>query len=355
MRLTAAMTEVGTLEMHCVSTDDERRRWLLAFQVRGEGAAAEAGERHPRLDQAMALIDRAFGTDARHVEPKEVKQLRARLERLLGRREDWGLPLARALFDALMVRARRRRRSADHERTWLNLAGFCLRPGLGAALDEWRIEQLWALFTPGLQYAGESRNASEWWTLWRRVAGGLPETAQLQVLEALAGHLEHVDGGKRTPVQASYDDMVRLAASLESVPVMHRIEVGKWLLERLARPAESSQTWWALGRVGARAPLYGSAHNVVPPDIAAHWLAAVLELDWKAVEPAAFAATQIARMTGDRARDLPPELREDVARRLTTARAPQAWITLMRETTALGTADQGRSFGESLPPGLKLI
>lgn len=47
---------------------------------------------------------------------REVRGLRARLERLLGPREGWDLPLLRALFDALMERAGRRRRSAEHER-----------------------------------------------------------------------------------------------------------------------------------------------------------------------------------------------------------------------------------------------
>jgi hypothetical protein len=45
---------------------------------------------------------------------------------------------------------------------------------------------------------------------------------------------------------------------------------------------------------------------VVPPEVAGRWLEAVLASDWKKVEPAAFAATQIARLTGDRSRDLPP-------------------------------------------------
>lgn len=361
VRLVTTLTEVGTLEMHCVGTDDASRRWQFAFQLRAEAdpdnhAAVETGA-HPRLAQAIALIEQVYGSQSQHVDPKDVRQLRSRLERLLGPREDWNLPLLRMLFDALLERARRRRRSAEHERAWLNLAGYCLRPGLGAALDEWRMDQLWALFPQGLQYAGETRNWCEWWTLWRRCAGGLPEAAQLQVLEVLAEHLEDAGNGKRSrdPLQGSYDDMVRLAASLERVPAMHRIEVGKWLLERLQRPSEKALSWWALGRVGARESLYGSAHNVVPPDIAADWLAAVLALDWKSVEPAAFAAAQIARMTGDRTRDLPPALREEVARRLTSVRAPQSWITMMRETAHLDAADQGRSFGESLPPGLKLI
>lgn len=363
VELIASITEVGTLEMHCVSTADAARRWLLAFQLRGEaadtdaGAGTDAGAEQPRLADAVELIDRAFGSQSQQVDPKEVRQLRARLERLLGQRENWDMPLLRALFDALMERSRRRRRSAEHERVWLNLAGYCLRPGLGDALDGWRIEQLWGLFEQGIQYVNESRNWSEWWTLWRRAAGGLDEAAQLGVLETLAGHLEHADAGKRSrdPVQGAYDDMVRLAASLEQVPVMHRIEVGKWLLERLQRPAEKAHTWWAVGRVGARESLYGSAHNVVPADIAAQWLDVVLGLDWRAVEPAAFAAAQIARMTGDRSRDLPLALRTEVATRLEAIRAPQSWITMVREAAQLDESDRRRSFGESLPPGLKLI
>ncbi len=361
VRLVAAMTEVGTLEMHCVSTEDPRRRWLLAFQLRGEAVAsdADAGARlPPRFDEAVQAIDRVFGSRSQAFAANEVRRLRARLERLLGPRENWDLPLLRALFDALMERARRRRRSAEHERVWLNLAGWCLRPGTGDPLDEWRIERLWPLYEQGLQYVGERRNWPEWWTLWRRAAGGLTESAQLVLLEALAGHLEDIDlrrSGAAGAVQASYDDMVRLSASLERVPVHHRIEVGAWLLERLRRPNETPQTWWALGRVGAREPLYGSTHNVVPADTAATWLQAVLALDWKAIEPAAFAAAQIARATGDRARDLPQPLRDEVVRRLKAAHAPPSWIAMVREVVALDDEARGRMFGESLPPGLKLI
>ncbi len=363
------MTEVGTLEMHCASVHDPAQRWLLEFQLRsaagapdapGAEAAAEppGAAPHPRLAEAVALIERIFGTPADKPDAREVRQLRSALERVLGARDTWSLPLLRTLFDALWQRAHgRRRRSAEHERVWLNLAGYCLRPGLGAPLDDWRIEQLWALFDQGIQYTAESRNWSEWWTLWRRVAGGLGEAQQLQILETLAGHLEDCDAGKRAkdPVQGSYDDMVRLAALLEQLPVAHRSDIGHWVLERLQRPGENPQTWWALGRIGARVPLYGSAHTVVPPDVAGEWLAALLALDWKAVEPAAFAATQIARMSGDRARDLPAALREAVAQRLVATHAPASWIAMVREAVQLDEADQRRSFGEALPPGLKWL
>ncbi len=367
VQLSATMTEVGTLEMHCTHADDPAQRWLLAFQVRShvgddsaaDSASAEDHAAHPRLAPAIDLIERIFGsqTQAQPVTAKEVRQLRSTLEKLLGARDTWSLALLRTLFDALWARARRRRRSAEHERVWLNLAGYCLRPGMGTPLDAWRIEQIWPLFAEGIQYTAESRNWSEWWTLWRRAAGGLNEAQQLQILETLAGHLEDTDAGKRArhPVQGSYDDMVRLAALLERLPGQHRAETGRWVLERLQRPDENPQTWWALGRLGARVPLCGSAHTVVPADIASQWLQALLALDWKAVEPAAFAAAQIARMSGDRTRDLAPELREQVARRLIASKAPASWAAMVQNVVQLDEADQRRSFGEALPPGLKWL
>ncbi|MDR8085775.1 hypothetical protein, partial [Acinetobacter baumannii] len=47
---------------------------------------------------------------------------------------------------------------------------------------------------------------------------------------------------------------------------------------------------WALGRVGARQSFPSSAHEVAPPEVAERWLAKLLQLDWRKVEPAGFAA-----------------------------------------------------------------
>jgi hypothetical protein len=149
--------------------------------------------------------------------------------------------------------------------------------------------------------------------------------------------------------------MVRLSASLERIPVERKLELGESVLARLRKPSENHQSWWAVGRIGARRPFYGSAHNVVPADVASGWLDAILALDWKKIDPAAFAAVQIARMTGDRSRDLPHELRDAVIRRLEATSAPRAWIAMVGEVVELDNADEGRVFGESLPAGLKLI
>ncbi|MFL9992498.1 hsp70 family protein [Paraburkholderia sediminicola] len=367
VQIATSLTEVGTLEVHCIELDNPAQRWLLEFQLRrADGqvsaqvdlSADPAQARHPALDKAIDQIDRCFGSRTQNVDPKEVKRLRSQLEQLLGPREGWNSALLRELFGALWERARRRRRSADHERMWLNLAGYCVRPGFGYPLDEWRVEQLWSLFDDGIQYVNDSQVWSEWWTLWRRASGGLDESAQLRVLDAMAYLQTAAQSRHKLPFDVSktgFTDMVRLSASLERIPVERKIELGESVLTRLKKPAENHQSWWAVGRIGARRPFYGSAHSVVPPDIAARWLNTILALDWKKVDPAAFAAVQIARMTGDRSRDLPEDLRHAVVRRLEAANAPRAWITMVSETVELDNADEGRVFGESLPAGLKLI
>jgi molecular chaperone DnaK (HSP70) len=365
VQLATVMTEVGTLEVHCVAEADAGQRWLLEFQLRGEEETqAETSSVPPRVKEAIEKIERIFGGKAQKVETKEVRQLRQHLERGLGGRESWETPLLRQLFDALMLRARGRRRSAEHERVWLNLAGYCLRPGYGDALDPWRIEQLWVLFDAGVQHHKDNQVCAEWWTLWRRVAGGLSSEQQLRLLDDFAFNLQ-ADAAQRgsrpvTLVNGSDDDMLRLGASLERIPGAYKAEVGAWLLKRLQKAgkkeeAADTNTLWALARVGARQPFHGSAHEVVDSASVAEWLHVLLALDWKKVEPAAFAAAHLARMTGDRSRDIADELRATILARLKAVGAPPLWQAMVSEVTQLDEAATKRMLGEALPPGLKLI
>ncbi|HEU4373744.1 MAG TPA: Hsp70 family protein [Telluria sp.] len=360
VQLASALTEVGTLEVHCVSIDDAAERWLLEFDLRQhDGATAEDdGAVAALLAPALARIERIFGAKSRQVPIKEVRQLRAQLEQVLGERASWSTPLLRQLFDALWLRARARRRSPEHERLWLNLAGYCLRPGFGFALDEWRLQQLWTLFDAGVAHGADKQVQAEWWTLWRRVAGGLDAAQQRRLLDDFAFNLEANeqgdDSGAGAVVRGSDDDMLRLGASLERIPSAFKVEIGEWLLGRLGK-ANDALTLWALGRIGARKPFYGNLDDLVPADAVATWLDAILALDWRRIEPAGFAAAYLARMTGDRARDLPLALREAIAARLRQVGAPAAWITMVAEVVTLDEATERRVLGESLPPGLKLI
>ncbi|MGD8842729.1 MAG: Hsp70 family protein [Gammaproteobacteria bacterium] len=362
VKLVAALTEIGTLQVHCVRADDSSQRWQLEFQLRGgttQAGKTAAVQAYPRLAEAAGLVARIYGSRLKDVGPRDVKRLRSELEKILGARDQWDTPLLRELFGVLWDGVGRRRRSADHERVWFNLAGFCLRPGFGYPLDDWRIEQLWPLFEQGVQFVPQAQVWSEWWTLWRRAAGGLGEAMQTRVLDDIAYYLQPPGKAavQRPPGarRQGYDDMVRLAAALERVAVARKIEVGEWLLTRLKKPSESTQSWWAVGRIGARVPFHGSAHNAVPPDVAHQWLERLLEANWKKHETAAFAAATIARASGDRERDLDADVRRRVLEALAAIKAPDTWLKMVSEVVELSEADERRSFGESLPPGLKLI
>jgi molecular chaperone DnaK (HSP70) len=385
VQLATSLSEVGTLEVHCVAKEDAQR-WLLEFQLRGEVAdevtAPDEAPMPAGLAAAIDKIDRIFGSRAQQVDIKEVKQLRAQLEHLLGSRESWATPLLRRLFDALLERAKGRRRSSEHERAWLNLSGYCLRPGFGHALDEWRIDQLWGMFETGVQHHKDSQVCAEWWTLWRRVSGGLSIEAQLRVLDDFAFNVQAdaAERGRRpvTLVSGSEEDMLRLGASLERIPGSYKAEIGAWMLDQLQKAtkaaikaaanktrngadalakAEAAQGrfLWGLSRVGARQLFHGSAHDVVDTAVVEQWLDEVLKLDWKKVEPAGFAAAHLARMTGDRSRDINDTLRSEMLRRLQAVGAPPNWSAMVREVMQLDQADEKRMLGDALPPGLKLL
>lgn len=362
VQLAVTLTEVGTLEISCVSTQAPDRRWRLAFELRASGRepvrSLALEELHPRFAEAAQRVWRVYGPRAKDVRPREVKVLRTDLEKLLGERDSWSTPLLRELFGVLWDGARRRRRSADHERLWCHLTGYCLRPGFGYPLDDWRVQQLWSVYDQGVQYVREARVWAEWWTLWRRAAGGLDRQAQETLLDDIAFYLQPPSRGARKPPgpkKQGYEDMVRLAASLERLPTTRKVELGAWLLERLKKKGESPQTWWALGRIGARVPLYGSAHNTVPQGVIGEWLEALFALDWRAIKPAGLAATLLARKSGDRQRDLNSTLRTQVAERLRAAKGPASWLKMVQETVELDVADEQRVFGETLPPGLRLL
>ena len=361
VRLSVAYTEVGTLQMQCVAVDDSERRWNVEFQIRKKGLAGQldASELPANFAQAAAAIGRVFGTKSRDIPPKAVKSLRADLEKQLGPRRQWDTGTLRALFAELLEGARYRRRSANHEHIWLNLTGYCLRPGFGCALDDWRVEQVWKIYAQGLQFVNEVQNWTEWWTLWRRIAGGLDAGAQQQLFRDLGKYLNPASARQgniaKQIKKRGYEDMVRLAAVLERLDVAQKIQLGEWLLKRLEKASEPHQTWWAVGRIGARVPFHGDSHDVVPPETAEQWLQQICKADWKKIPQAGFAATLIARMSGDRVRDLDPGLRKQILDRLKAAKAPLSWLQMVEQVRQLDADEERQIFGEALPPGLTML
>jgi molecular chaperone DnaK (HSP70) len=366
VHLRALLTELGTLELWCVNPANGER-WRLEFELRGATADTTMSvvESLPSgFAGVREAVERVFGHQPRPVEAKEVKQLRRALEKILGPREEWRLPLLREIWSQLQAGAKNRRRSADHERMYFQLAGYCLRPGFGYPLDAWRCEQLFRLFGEGVRFHGEPQNWSEFWILWRRIAGGLGQAQQQEVWHYLKPHLARRLAPGTLPKGApkakgvqpeGLDEMVRVAAALEHLDPAEKTVLGHWMLEQLKKPDAPGGKWaWALGRLGARVPVHGSSHKTVDPRQAAAWLAALLELGLEGANDTAFAAVQLGRLTGDRSRDLDEEIRTRTAAALRAAKAPDEWHRLLTEVVALSAPDEARALGDTLPIGLRL-
>ncbi len=365
VRLEAVLTAIGTLELWLAATDRDAR-WRLEFPLRGGAAerSRRAGEPPAlaaaprRLDEARALVELFYGKKAA-VERKEVKGLFRELERLLGPRERWSTPLVRALWGALHAGRARRRRTADHERVWLQLTGFCLRPGFGAPLDAWRVEETWPLFREGLQHQGDPRGWQAWWVTWRRIAGGLEAAAQERLFEVAAPFVRPRDP-RRPPPRVpgvrpeALDELVRLVGSLERIDRAEKVAAGEWILARVEGEGPAPHLLWSLGRLGARVPFAGSAHLAVPAATAEGWIARLLA---SGTAPGAlvFPLAQLARRSGDRARDVADDVRAAVLAALAAGGATPEALRSVREVALPTEEEEGRVFGESLPPGLRLV
>ncbi|MHC1763637.1 MAG: Hsp70 family protein [Verrucomicrobiia bacterium] len=374
VHLRVALTEIGTLELWCVSEDSDEQ-WRLEFELRGgseEQSVQVTESMPPRFGEARTSVEAVFGSkpmpgsgapSSKAAPAKEVKALWGTLEKILGPREEWRLPVLRELWSVLFAGAARRRRSADYERVFFQLLGFTLRPGFGYALDEWRCEQTAQLFPPGVQFTKEKPVWTEFWVLWRRIAGGLSEARHQEIWAFLKPHLahrippsvpKHIARPKGVQPEG-LDEMVRLAAALEHLDVAEKEQLGDWIAERARAGGNLSGPWaWGLGRLGARTPIYGSIHKVVTSAKSAEWLVLLLTPHMAKAEGALFAIAQLARLTGDRARDIDDSLRQQATVALQTGTAPASWVRMVTEVVAMEASDKARALGDTLPVGLVL-
>jgi hypothetical protein len=151
-------------------------------------------------------------------------------------------------------------------------------------------------------------------------------------------------------------EMWRTIASLERLPVGHKMKVGDELMRRMEtrKGREESIHVWAIGRIGARLPLYGPANLVVSPTKASEWLRQLLDWDWPEPEKAAFPLASLGRRTGDRARDLDDGLRARLAAVLRTMPGGDRTAVLVEQVVALEAREERVALGDTLPAGLRL-
>jgi uncharacterized protein DUF3731/Hsp70 protein len=363
VRLVSAFTETGTLEIWCESVTTEHR-WRLSFSLRAAEASPlddveededQSGDHVVIGEDAMrvagALIRAAFDARSDVAAPAA---LISGLENALGHgKHAWPLPALRALADVLLECAAGRRLSPSHEVRWLNLIGFCTRPGIGAPLDPFRISELRKVYLAGITFPRDTQCQVEWLVLWQRIAAGFSTGQQKELAQRVAGQ---VGIGQKRPVRLQPQierEAWRLLASLERLDAAQRVTLGDELLGRIKRDPRNGARMWALGRIGARAPLYGPLNAVVPAVSAERWIDDLLAL--KNITPEAAAAiVQLGALTGDPARDTGAELRLRARQRLVAAGVSGEVLAPLDAVMPITRAAAGHAFGEALPEGLRL-
>ena len=371
--LAAKVTEIGTLELSCVSR--EGHRWRLEFNVRDLVREPQAAAQptsatseaviidifpEEKLDAAGEQIRAAFRTAG----PPTLAELPKALETTLeASRTQWPTGLCRRLWDYFLEVADERGRSPAHLARWYNLAGFSLRPGFGDPLDRYRVEALWKQITTASAATSIAKTApipeggADYWIMFRRVAGGLNLIYQQTLWNKLRPVLlpGKQKGAPRLPTN-ELAEMWRAAASLERLDARIKQALADELLRQLtAKPPP--YLFWSLTRLGARQQLYGPLNTIVHPNLVEGWIDRLLEftprtdydrLAW------GFCLAQLTRRTDLRGVDLSDRTRHSVITVLRTANLPPGWIEMVETVVHSETEDQSRFFGETLPIGLRL-
>ncbi len=355
VKLGARLTEIGTLETWCESRIGDNR-WNLQFELRkaAEQTAHKAAAvvSAPAVKDSAELIGAVFSASGKS--PIAPEELPAKLEQTMGLgKNSWPLAAIRQLADAFLAAADGRKKSQGYESRWLNLCGFCLRPGFGFPGDDFRIEQTRRVYAGGLTNKNQVQCEIDWWIFWGRVAGGLNRNQQTDVYQRLSGFLLP-RGSKKPPRMnpALLREMWRTASSLELLPIGTKTELGDALIKRVKAGDYKESELWCLSRLGARKLFYGPINLVVPPAAAARWVEALLKIP-SVPGGLADALAALARRTDDPTRDLAPPLRESVKARLQVL--PQSGRLLaVLDGEEEDERALGRIFGEELPSGLVL-
>lgn len=296
------------------------------------------------------MVPAVFSTQLKSPLPPE--ELPAKLEQILGLgKNSWPLTAIRQLADTFLSAADGRKKSPAYEARWLNLAGFCLRPGFGFPGDDFRIEQARRVYSAGIQHANQVQCEIDWWIFWGRLAGGMNRNQQNDMYQRLSAFLLPRAGKKQRLNSSLLREMWRTASSLELLPIGTKVELGDALVRRIKAGDFRESELWCLSRLGARTLFYGPINQVVPPPAASRWAEALLPVDFAGIGDTLAA---IARRTEDPTRDLAAATVTAVRRKLQSLPHAARYLAMLEGEDERDERALGRIFGEELPSGLVL-
>ena len=390
IRMEAEYTEMGTLALWCRSLVSTHR-WQLQFQLRTSSTNLDIANDQVFDEEVVGdikkVIQKVFLKDKDTVSPDQdcIDNKRLDDENINGKndykknsmpvtisgivktivniagqtKEKWPLGLIRAQSDELIKCIEGRKDSAEHEARWLNLVGFCMRPGFGDAFDEHRVRSLWKIYKTGIIFEKNLQARSEWWILWRRLAGGLKPGQQRQFIQDLTPVVMQKKGikVKKTAPQERVEIWMAIA-NMERLNTKDKIKLGGKLLSEIMIIKPKPQHFWALSRIGAREPLYGSVDRVIPVNDVSKWIKSILSKKWSEPKFAGLALIQLGRKTGDRTRDIEPAITDEIIKWMDSYADLKGYFKsgkkILQEVVHVTVQEEKAMFGESLPSGIIL-
>lgn len=359
IHVVAGYTEVGTLALGCQSLISDHR-WKLQFQLRSASAQAEVTDQEvfdsALVEEARALVQRVFNDrDA----GQQLESIAKNITKLVDRpRKQWPLTFIRALADELLQIEKTRRLTPQHEIRWLNLLGYCMRPGTADGADPIRMKAIWRLHKRGPAHANQVQVRNEWWIMWRRVAAGLTPGQQRQFIQELSSLLiPKKSAPRKIPAQERLE-MWMAVANMEQLYAKEKTRWGRALLSELKPNKGKPQHFWALSRMGARELLYGPVDRVIAPQEVSNWIKILLQTKWHDPKPVIAALAQLARKTGDRTRDLDPSILNNVIQWMADNKIQENFVEnhvkYLQDVVSLAKQEESLIFGEALPAGIVL-
>lgn len=379
--LESELSEIGTLSMNLVFANSVERSqdfawlepsasWKLEFDVRMNSATvpneSQNGEgvietiQTATIGKMLEAMETAFGASPTVLPKNGVSHLS---ESVGQSRRDWSPQMLREMWKFLVEHDAYRKISPEHESRWLNLLGWCLRPGFGVAADDWRVGTTWRQVHNKLVHRSPA-NASETIVLWRRIAGGFTQGQQRALFQDCWPRVRGVLAGGAQSVGTTTNvtiELLRLIGSLEWLASEDKSAVGELIIPALGRkklaPLHSAMLW-TLGRLGSRVPVYATLQQVLGANRVQVWLDKLMAMEqtWQNdnLPMLSLCAMQMSRRTEDRYRDVSKGMRDKVAAHLSDLGASQMHVDLILQGGQLDDSNTTSILGDSLPLGFRL-
>jgi len=350
-QIEAGINDLGRVQIY-LKNQERGVQWKLEFNLDGEAARIESGGVKPLSGEAANFINAVFGrskVDGRELPPKA---LLPKLEESFGNeKREWSPLLLRSIWSSLERGITRRDRSREHELTWLALAGYCLRPGLGVELDSERIERLWRIFNLGLAYPAEKSVQAQWALMWRRVSLGLDDQKQQRLFNSLKP--------KRQDEIAKLiqePERLRLLAALERVTPQDKLILAEALIAFALKNKRGFDPLisWCVSRLVSRYPLSGAVDKLIPAADLEKIVEKLIQLDLRQEQfrrlPDLLLA--LARVAKEERLSVSSETRARV--RAILGRISETLAIKLDSTEAPSSLELQEVLGDELPPGLRL-